>query len=203
MRWIINIGLITEVIDRDRQMHDKIIRKFKNSDLVSPNLVDYNVVTSNFAWNNALQELDGLPNSKGLNIAHEAVDRHVLNGNGSKVALRFIGIDNKKTDFSYEQLKNISNQFANVLKTKGIEKGDRIFVLMDRTPALYITALGTWKNGCVFCPLFSAFGPEPIKTRISIGSGIVLITTKKFMDKKVREIIKYVEFFAPFITGID
>lgn len=169
-------------------MHDKIIRKTENSQRISPNLTDYNVFTSNFEWKKALQELDGLPNSKGLNIAHEAVDRHVLHGNGSKIALHFIGIDNKKTDFSYQQLKNISNQFANVLKKFGVNKGNRIFVLMDRTPDLYIAALGTWKNRCVFCPLFSAFGPEPIKTRILIGSGKVLVTTKKLFQKKIKNI---------------
>ena len=62
-----------------------------------------------------------------------------------------------------------SNRFANVLAQRGIAKGDRVFSLLGRCPELYIAALGTLKNGSVFSPLFSAFGPEPIKARMTIG----------------------------------
>ena len=98
----------------------------------------------------------------GLNIAYEAIDRHVDHGRGAKVALRWIGQDGTVREFTYEALRLQTNRFANLLRGLGIEKGDRVYSLLGRRPELYIAALGTLKAGCVFCPLFSAFGPEPI-----------------------------------------
>jgi acetyl-CoA synthetase len=64
-------------------------------------------------------------------------------------------------------------------------QGERIFVLSGRTPELYIAVLGGLKLGCVVSPLFSAFGPEPIRTRMAIGEGAVLVTTSSLYNKKV------------------
>jgi acetyl-CoA synthetase len=63
-----------------------------------------------------------------------------------------------------------------------------VFALADRVPELYVAALGTWKNGSVFSPLFSAFGPEPIRMRLSLGHGAVLVTTPALYRKKVAPI---------------
>ena len=52
-----------------------------------------------------------------------------------------------------------------------------MFSLLGRVPELYIAALGTLRNGSVFSPLFSAFGPEPVRTRMAIGEAKVLVTT--------------------------
>ena len=73
----------------------------------------------------------------------------------------------------------------NVLKDLGVGRGDRVFALAGRIPELYVAALGTWKTGGVFCPLFSAFGPDPIRPRMSIGTASVLVTTEAFYRKKV------------------
>ena len=64
-------------------------------------------------------------------------------------------------------------------------KGDRVFSLLGRVPELYIAALGTLKNGSVFSPLFSAFGPEPIKARMTIGDAKVLVTSEAFYRRKI------------------
>jgi acetyl-CoA synthetase len=69
-----------------------------------------------------------------------------------------------------------------------VGKGDRVFALLGRVPELYVAALGTLKNGSVFCPLFSAFGPEPIRARLEIGAGKVLVTTEPFYRRKVQPI---------------
>ena len=58
-------------------------------------------------------------------------------------------------------------------------------LLAGRIPELYVAALGTLKNGAVFSPLFSAFGPEPIAARIGIGDGKVLVTTAALYSRKV------------------
>src|SRR5208283_4558887 len=132
----------------------KQIRK-RPEDYTDANLQNYEKYTKAFSWTEAQTLVDGLPQG-GLNIAHEAVDRHVSAGCGGKLALRWIGRDNRVQDFSYENLQAATNRFANVLAQRGIAKGQRVFSLLGRTPELYIAALGTFKNGSVFSPLFSA-----------------------------------------------
>ena len=148
------------------------------------NLRDYGETCARFTWDKARARLDSLPGG-GLNIAYEAIDRHVVHGIGDKVAIHWIGQDGGISDFSYADLAQQTNRFANVLRELGIGKGDRVYSLLGRVPELYITALGTLKNGSVFCPMFSAFGPEPIKSRMSIGEANVLITTEALYRRKV------------------
>jgi acetyl-CoA synthetase len=133
----------------------------------------------------ARRDLDGLPGGAGLNIAYEAVDRHVAHGRGDRVALRWLGKRGQLVDISYRELADRSGQFANALVSLGISKGDRVFVLAGRVPELYVAALGTLKNRSVFCPLFSAFGPEPIRARLEKGAGRVLVTTEALYRRKV------------------
>jgi acetyl-CoA synthetase len=129
--------------------------------------------------------LQGLPHGWGLNIAHEAVDRHAAGPLAGHLALRWIGKNGTVRDFNYDALRKETNRFANVLRSLGVAKGDRVFALMGRIPELYVTALGTLKNLSVFCPLFSAFGPEPIQARLGIGEGKVLVTTESLYRRKV------------------
>jgi acetyl-CoA synthetase len=146
---------------------------------------DYDAVRATFSWDAARAELDGLPGGRGLNIAHEAVDRHAAGSAGARLALRCIGRQDAVRDFSYAELRNLTNRFANVLAALGVGKGDRVYSLMPRLPELYVAALGTLKNRSVFCPLFSAFGPEPIHTRMAIGGAKVLVTTELLYQRKV------------------
>ncbi len=159
------------------------IRK-RPEDYVGANLQDYEACVRTFSWAQARALLSGLPRG-GLNIAHEAIERHVLAGRGDKLALRWIGRDEKVHDFTYVELGAAANRFANVLVQCGVTKGDRVFSLLGRVPELYIAALGTLENGSVFSPLFSAFGPEPIKARMTIASAKVLVTSEAFYRRKI------------------
>jgi acetyl-CoA synthetase len=152
---------------------------------IVPNVVDYEKARSEFTWDDARCRLDGLPRGQGLNIAHEAVDRHAAGPLCDRVALRWLGRDGSVTDATYAQLAASTNRFANALRHLGIGKGDRVFTLLGRVPQLYLTALGTLKNGSVLCPLFSAFGPEPIHQRLERGDGRVLVTTPALYRRKV------------------
>jgi acetyl-CoA synthetase len=69
-----------------------------------------------------------------------------------------------------------------------VNKGDRVYVLAGRIPELYIARLGTLKHRSVFCPLFSAFGPEPIRSRLNIGRAKILVTTQSLYERKVKAI---------------
>jgi acetyl-CoA synthetase len=156
---------------------------------VAPNVKDYEQARNSFSWEGARAELEGLPAGKGLNIAYEAIDRHAQGALRNRRALRWIGKKGEIQDFTYGDLQQLTNRFANVLKTLGAEKGDRVYALAGRIPELYITALGTLKAGCVFCPLFSAFGPEPIWSRMSIGRARFLVTTQSLFDRKVKSLL--------------
>ena len=67
---------------------------------VAPNLVDYEKTRAEFSWIRARAELDGLPGGRGLNIAHEAVDRHAASARRERVALRWLSKDGERRDFT-------------------------------------------------------------------------------------------------------
>jgi acetyl-CoA synthetase len=173
----------------DINMQWQTLKKQLETIRVVPNLIDYAASREHFSWNQVRAELNGLPDAAGLNIAYEAVDRHAAGSRRDYLALRWLGKNGEICDYSYAQLRELSNGFANVLKTLGVGREDRVYVLTGRIPELYIAALGTLKNGSVFCPLFSAFGPEPIAARLAIGKGKVLVTTDTlYRRRKIAEL---------------
>ena len=151
----------------------------------APNLVDAERLRTSFSWAHARAEL-GTPPGDRLNIAWEAVDRQVQEGRGDVIALRWLGKNDERQEFSYAELARLSNRFANVLEGFGIERGDRVCVLAGRIPELYLTALGCWKADAVFCPLFSAFGPEPVRVRLNNSQARLLVTTRLLYERKIR-----------------
>jgi acetyl-CoA synthetase len=134
-------------------------------------------------WEEARRELEGLAGG-GLNIAHEALDRHARGPLAERVAIRWLATSGAKRDFSYAELARLSNRFANVLRSLGVARGDVVFVLCGRIPELYAAVLAGLKAGATVSPLFSAFGPEPLKTRINLGRGSVLVTTSALFERR-------------------
>ena len=165
------------------------IEKTPASGAVRANLPSYDRAVASFSWAAARAELDGLPGGQGLNIAHEAVDRHARGARAGNVALRCLARSATGAaaprELTYAQLGAATNRFANVLRGLGVGKGDRVFALAPRVPDLYVAALGTLKNLSVFSPLFPAFGPEPIKTRMALGAARVLVTTAALYARKI------------------
>ena len=163
-----------------------VIRKTAADLRLPPNLADYAAARASFRWPAVGSELQGLPGG-GLNIAHETVERHARGPLRDRTAFRFLGA-NASRDITYGELSRLTNRFASVLKSLGIGKGERLFLLSGRIPELYVAVLGSFKNGTVVSPLFSAFGPEPIATRIKLGEGAVLVTTELLYERKVAKI---------------
>jgi acetyl-CoA synthetase len=159
-----------------------------------PNLINYAQDAARFSWTDARREVERRSGGTGLNIAAVAVDHHVRGGRGAHAALRWLSTRGPNKTYSYGELSELSNRFANALAGLGVEKGERVFTLMGRVPELYIAALGIWKHGAVLCPLFSAFGPEPIKARMLIARPSVLITTERLYRRKVEPIIGELPF---------
>ena len=161
------------------------IRKLPGAGSFKANLQDYEATRALSSWEAIRGELQGLPDGAGLNIAHEAVDRHAASARAQHLALRWLGKDGSVQDLTYADMSHGSARFANVLRSLGVSRGDRVFALMGRIPELYFAALGTLKNVSVFCPLFSQFGPEPVFQRLSRGDAKVLVTTTPLYEKKV------------------
>lgn len=155
----------------------------------TPNLINYNELYSHFNWQIISDQLSGLPDGKGLNIAYEAIDRHAAGPLKDTAALRWVRKSGEVIDFSYEQMRSQTARFANALQHLGILKGEKVFSLAGRIPELYITVLGTLKHTAIFCPLFSVFGPEPVLQRLSKGSASVLVTTTSLYEKKIIQLL--------------
>ena len=150
-----------------------VIRKTPHDYRVRPNLTDYEQARARFHWSDVPALCEGMGPGR-CNIAYAAVDRHAAGPAATRTALRFVtdkGWDGAITtrDLSYAELGRLAKRFSGVLRSLGINKGDRVFTIMGRIPELYITMLGALRNGSVVSPLFSAFGPEPIATRVNIG----------------------------------
>ncbi|WP_327117515.1 acetate--CoA ligase [Nocardia sp. NBC_01730] len=157
------------------------------SERASANLPDYDTVYREFSWDAARAELTGLPRN-GLNIAYEAIDRHCTDQTAQTTALRWLRATGGIVEYSYADLAAATNRFANVLRANGICRGERVCVLLGRRPELYISILGALKAGCVVSPLFSAFGPEPVRQRLAIAEANALVTSAALYRRKVAPI---------------
>ena len=155
---------------------------------VTPNIVDYEAARAEFTWDAARRQLDGLPAGRGLNIAHEAVDRHAAGPARDRVAVRWVRRDGRVEQVTYGDLALETNRFANVLAGLGVGRGDRVYTLLGRVPEQHVTVLGTLKTTAVVCPLFSAYGPEPIRRRLDLGGGRVLVTTPRLYRHKIADV---------------
>ncbi len=140
-----------------------------------------------FTWDDARRALAGLPGG-GLNIGHEAVDRHARGPRADHVAIHWLGAEGGEVRITYRELLGACNRFANAITQLGLQRGDRLFVLAPRLPQLYVAVLGGLKAGLVVSPLFSAFGPEPIATRMNLGAGRALVTTATLYRRKVEPV---------------
>ncbi|MFZ3203556.1 MAG: acetate--CoA ligase [Pseudomonas sp.] len=165
-------------------MRAGIIEKTAAELRVKPNWDDSPEARAAFSWQAQAEELAGLPNG-GLNLAYEAVDRHAQGRHRRHVALRILERNGGHCSITYAQLSSLSNRFANVLQGLGIGAGARLFVLCERGLELYLGVLGGLKNGCVVSPLFCAFGPEPLETRLRLGEGSVLLTSETLYRRKI------------------
>lgn len=165
-------------------MPPRAIHKAPSAGAAPHYLTDYDGARREFTWEGARRALVGNSDST-LNIAHEAIDRWVERGRGERIAARFIDREWRRADVTYAELQSRAGRFAGVLGSLGLGRGAAVATLLGRTPELFTAALGTLRAAGVFCSLFSAFGPEPLKTRLQLGHVQVLVTTDVFYRRKV------------------
>jgi acetyl-CoA synthetase len=150
------------------------------------NMRNYAAQCRTFSWERLRAELFERADGK-MNIAMLAVDRPAALA-PYKVALRFVDAQFAIADVTYDELQRQSNRFANLLRERDVLAGSVVASLLGRTPELFSTVLGTLKAGAVFSPLFSAFGPEPIRSRLELAAAQVLVTTQSLYERKVASI---------------
>ncbi|MBT2734998.1 acetate--CoA ligase [Bacillus sp. ISL-7] len=134
---------------------------------------DWSQAEENFSWN-----ITGL-----VNMAYEAIDRHVNSEKKNKIALYFSDTD-RIEQYTFQDMKNFSNRAGNVLKeASGVKKGDRVFIFMPRSPEFYFVLLGAIKLGAIVGPLFEAFMEEAVRDRLEDSKAKVLVTTPELLGR--------------------
>jgi len=146
------------------------------------NLQDHGEMTNQFNWIDVEKEFSWHETGR-VNIAYEAIDRHAETYRKNKIALYYReGIRNEK--YTFKEMKELSNKAGNVLKTYGdVEKGDRVFIFMPRSPELYFSLLGAIKLGAIVGPLFEAFMEGAVYDRLADSEAKVLITTQELLKR--------------------
>ncbi|TVX94185.1 acetate--CoA ligase [Paenibacillus agilis] len=152
---------------------------------LSPNLSNYETAAESFNWEEVEKHFTWHATGK-VNMAHEAIDRHLAEGRGDKVALYYSDAVRDES-YTYAELSRKSNQFANVLRKQGITKGERVFVFMPRTPELYFSLFGILKIGAVVGPLFEAFMETAVKDRLEDSGASAIVTTPELLHRIPRE----------------
>ncbi|MCR8845667.1 acetate--CoA ligase [Paenibacillus sp. SC116] len=152
---------------------------------LSPNLNNYESAAEAFNWEEVEKHFTWHATGK-VNMAHEAIDRHLAEGRGDKVALYYSDAVRDES-YTYAELSRKSNQFANVLRKQGITKGERVFVFMPRTPELYISLFGILKIGAVVGPLFEAFMETAVRDRLEDSGASAIVTTPDLLHRIPRE----------------
>src|SRR5690606_11511174 len=120
----------------------------------------------------------------GLNACVECCDRHC---GVNRVALRCLSADETLTEYTFEELRDMSARVANLFSDKGIRPGDVVAGLLPRTVDLVAVVLGAWRLGAVYQPLFTAFGPKAIEHRLKT-SGAKLVVTNTAQRPKLDEV---------------
>ena len=143
------------------QRHQTITKPSTPRD--DPNLRDYDATRASFDWASAESEIDGLPNG-GLNLAYEAIDRHVAHGLGAKPAMLWEGKNGEKETYTYDDMRRETNKFANVLRSLGVEKGERVFTFMERIPEIYFSCSAPSRRAASSGPSSQPSAPTPSET---------------------------------------
>ena len=135
-------------------------------------IVAYADAVANFRLEDLAAMLHGSLET-GVNACIECCDRHVAPG---RVALKWESQDGRRATYTFEQLRDLSAQFAGFLTARGVRAGDVVAAMLPRTPELLVTILGTWRAGAVYQPLFTAFGPKAIEHRLSMSKARLVVT---------------------------
>ncbi|ARI75492.1 acetate--CoA ligase [Halobacillus mangrovi] len=146
------------------------------------NMENYKETYNHFNWDEVKSNFTWSETGK-VNIAYEAIDKYAADPQKkNQVALKYSAPD-REEELTFEDLKVQSNKFANVLKKHNIEKGDRVFLFMPRSPEFYATFFGILKVGAIAGPLFEAFMEQAVRDRLEDSEATMLVTTPELLER--------------------
>jgi len=111
-----------------------------------------------------------------LNVSYNCVDRHVLAGNGARVAYHWRGEEGEERDITYSDLYRDVQKFANAMKDLGIQKGDVVGIYAGMIPETVVSMLACARIGAVHNVVFGGFSPESVRERMEFSEAKALIT---------------------------
>lgn len=146
--------------------------------LIPPTLGDWDAVIENFSWS--------VP--EYFNIAEVCCDRHAAR-RPDRVALFYEDETGHEQQFTFLQIQRMANQLANALQGLGIERGDRIGIILPQRPETAISHLAIYKLGAIAIPLANLFGPEALTYRLDDSAARAVITDGENVSKvhEIRE----------------
>ncbi|HSI66507.1 MAG TPA: acetate--CoA ligase [Planococcus sp. (in: firmicutes)] len=145
-------------------------------------LHNYDEIAENFDWQQVEKEFSWHKTGK-LNMAYEAIDRHAESYRKNKVALYYKD-QHRNESYTFNEMKRMTNRAANLLSSHStLEKGDRIFIFMPRSPELYFMMFGALKMGLIVGPLFEAFMEGAIYDRLDDSEAKAIITTPELVSR--------------------
>ncbi|RFU68751.1 acetate--CoA ligase [Peribacillus saganii] len=146
------------------------------------NLESYENMYKQFDWSETEAQFSWSESGK-VNMAYEAIDRHAETHRKNKVALYYKDA-NRNEKYTFKEMRELTNKAGNALKAYGdVEKGDRVFIFMPRSPELYFATLGAIKLGAIVGPLFEAFMEGAVRDRLDDSEAKVLVTTPELLER--------------------
>jgi len=116
-----------------------------------------------------------------VRVAHLLCDRHA--DDADRVALLYEDATGKTSQLTFAELRDASARFAGVLRDLGVSRGDRVATLLPKIPELMIATLAIWRVGAVHVPMFTAFGPRPIRHRLQDSAARMIVTDEQQRPK--------------------
>lgn len=149
------------------------------------NLTSYEKTYASFRWEDIHAEFSWHATGK-VNMAYEAIDRHAKTARKDKTALIYADDQGAQT-YTFEEMRTFSNRFGNIFRSLGVQKGDRVFFFMPRTPEIYAGILGALKIGAIVGPLFEAFMEGAVEDRMADAEASVVVTTTALKNRIPKE----------------
>jgi acetyl-CoA synthetase len=152
---------------------------------------NYDELVRNFHWR--------IPSL--YNIGVDACDRHA-DGSG-RLALIYVDEDRRSRNYTFDDLRSLSNRFANVLLAHGLARGDRVGVLLPQMPETAISHLAAFKAALISIPLFTLFGEEALEHRLANSRAKAVVTDAAGAGKLLAIVDRLPHLLRIYVAGED
>src|ERR1700745_2895951 len=144
--------------------------------------------TTSFTSYEQARELHRWNVPERYNIAVDVCDRHPRD----KLAMIHEDFGGRVREVNWGELQDDSNRFANVLRARGVERGDRVAMLLPPTPETAAAFFGTWKAGAILLSMSVLYGDEGIRHRLTDSQAKVLVTDAANADRIERSLVEHI-----------